>query len=265
MNEFLVFRLFGPLAAWGEIAVGEVRGTAIRPTRSALLGLLAAALGIERHEDEQHQKLSESVGFAVRVDAPGLPLVDYHTVNFRHARRKEFIITRADELGVPRSRLTTAQSWRHYRVDSLVTVAVALRPGAAWSLEQLRGALERPRFPLCLGRKSCVPGLPLSPAIVSAEELTGIFGAFDTQCPSPLPAWYPHRLTQQRQLETLQIATDSDFPLKLEGPEFFERRDEVLSRRRWRFQNRLERVYSISRRPPADEEVRDVSQPSLPG
>ena len=44
MSELLVFRLFGPLASWGEIAVGQVRPSAVRPTRSALLGLLAGGV-----------------------------------------------------------------------------------------------------------------------------------------------------------------------------------------------------------------------------
>jgi CRISPR system Cascade subunit CasD len=50
MMEYLLFRLYGPLASWGEIAVGESRHTATYPGKSALLGLLAAALGIRRDD-----------------------------------------------------------------------------------------------------------------------------------------------------------------------------------------------------------------------
>ena len=49
--DILVFRLYGPMASWGEIAVGENRHTANYPSKSALLGLLGAALGIERDDE----------------------------------------------------------------------------------------------------------------------------------------------------------------------------------------------------------------------
>ncbi|HLD44337.1 MAG TPA: CRISPR-associated protein Cas5, partial [bacterium] len=49
--DYLVFQLRAPLSAWGETAVGEYRPTSNYPSNSALLGLLAAALGIDR-EDE---------------------------------------------------------------------------------------------------------------------------------------------------------------------------------------------------------------------
>ena len=51
--EYLLFRLYGPLASWGEIAVGESRHTAAYPGKAALIGLLAAALGIRRDEEER--------------------------------------------------------------------------------------------------------------------------------------------------------------------------------------------------------------------
>ena len=45
MPDFLTFALAAPLAAMGEIAVGERRGSWDRPGRSAVLGLIAAVLG----------------------------------------------------------------------------------------------------------------------------------------------------------------------------------------------------------------------------
>ena len=50
MTEVLCLTLRGPLASWGEIAVGRVRPSGDKPTRSALLGLLAGMLGIRRDE-----------------------------------------------------------------------------------------------------------------------------------------------------------------------------------------------------------------------
>src|SRR6185295_12377864 len=66
MPSFLVFRLYGPLASWGEVAVGEVRPSNLHPTRSALLGLLGAALGLRRSDEAALADLARTVRFAVR-------------------------------------------------------------------------------------------------------------------------------------------------------------------------------------------------------
>ncbi len=47
-------QLYGPLAAWGEQAVGGVRRSATHPSKSAILGLCAAAQGIRRDEETAH-------------------------------------------------------------------------------------------------------------------------------------------------------------------------------------------------------------------
>jgi CRISPR system Cascade subunit CasD len=270
MSELLLFRLFGPFASWGEIAVGEQRPSAIRPTRSALLGLLGAALGLERGQDAEHLALSNGLAFAVRIDSPGVPAVDYQTANYRHSGRKELIHTRADELRVPRDRLSTVQSWRHYRSDAFFTVAANELPGARFSLATLRDALLRPVFPLSLGRKACVPALPLDPQIVAAASLLEAFAAYDDGREAiGLPSWFPRQLSLLRPLQSIEIGTDLSFGLPLGGPEavpqLIERRDEILSRRRWRFAARTERLYSILRNPAAAEEVGHVPEPSDPG
>ena len=79
MKEYLVFRLYGPIVSWGDIAVGEERPTFMHPTKSSILGLLAAALGIRRNEESRHHQLAESYGYAVLVEAEGILLRDYHT------------------------------------------------------------------------------------------------------------------------------------------------------------------------------------------
>lgn len=262
MNELLVFRLFGPLASWGEVAVGEVRPSAVRPTRSALLGLLGAALGIRRADDEGHAALSSAFGFAVRADAPGVPLIDYHTVNWRRPKR-EVVLTRADELRAPRHELRTVQSQRHYRCDAVTTVAVAARDPARWSLADLRAALERPVFTLSLGRKACAPALPLGAEIVAAPTLVEAFRLYDEKRPL---AGKLRRLT--RRADAVEIAWDDSLgtPSGLEptGQRYVERRDDPLSRVRWRFSVRREVVAHVLHSP-SHKEGPDVSEPSVSG
>ncbi|HAP98609.1 MAG TPA: type I-E CRISPR-associated protein Cas5/CasD, partial [Rhodospirillum rubrum] len=98
VRDFLVFRLVGPMAAWGDIAVGERRGTWDVPAKSAILGLLAAGLGIDRADRTAHEALDRGLGFAVRQDRPGRLLRDYHTAQAPKARKNARWSTRRDEL-----------------------------------------------------------------------------------------------------------------------------------------------------------------------
>ena len=45
MLNFLIFQLYGQMAAWGEIAVGEYRPSRDYPSKSALIGMVAAGFG----------------------------------------------------------------------------------------------------------------------------------------------------------------------------------------------------------------------------
>lgn len=166
--DYLLFRLYGPLASWGEIAVGESRHTAVYPGKSALLGLLAAALGIRRDEEERQRALAAGYRFAVKVISSGHPLRDYHTTQAPDSVGKFVYRTRRDELIAGKERLGTILSSREYRCDALSLVAVAATGSAPFSLHQLRDALLKPRFHLYLGRKSCPLAAPLNPLIRSA-------------------------------------------------------------------------------------------------
>jgi CRISPR system Cascade subunit CasD len=266
VNELLVFRLFGPLASWGEVAVGQVRPSAVRPTRSALLGLLAAALGIVRADEEGHADLSATVRFAVRIDTPGTAMVDYHTANWRRPKR-EILLTRRDELRVPRDQLSTVQSQRHHRCDAVTTVAVAVRPPGRWSLGDLRAALEQPVFPLFLGRKACPPALPLGPEIVEAANLVEAFRSYDQRRPLP-PSLGRLVARLRRRAPAVELAWDAalEIPagIEAESVRLEQRRDQPLSRARWRFAVRREAVAHLPSSDTSQEDP-DVPQSPVPG
>ncbi|MDD3620337.1 MAG: type I-E CRISPR-associated protein Cas5/CasD, partial [Desulfobulbaceae bacterium] len=65
MTDFLILKLQGPMQAWGEHTFEGKRPSGNFPTRSALLGLLGACLGIRRNNRERLQQLADSVCFAV--------------------------------------------------------------------------------------------------------------------------------------------------------------------------------------------------------
>src|SRR5690606_37034561 len=74
MGEYIVFTLAAPLASFGGVAGNERRGSMDRPGHSMLAGLVSAALGIRRIDEDLLRRLSDACRFAVRADAPGQPL-----------------------------------------------------------------------------------------------------------------------------------------------------------------------------------------------
>ena len=120
--EVLLFTLYAPVAAYGDHgARTSRRGSWARPTRTATLGLVAAALGIERSAHEDHLGLHEGLGFAVRVDGTGASLTDYHTFQVGFGDHLQVTRMRADE---HRGGTKTTITHREYRTDSLHTVGL---------------------------------------------------------------------------------------------------------------------------------------------
>ncbi len=75
----LVVLIAAPLASFGEEPGNARRGTADRPSRSALLGLPGAALGITRDDAEGQKALRDSFLTATRTLRAGELLADFHT------------------------------------------------------------------------------------------------------------------------------------------------------------------------------------------
>jgi CRISPR system Cascade subunit CasD len=173
--EFLRFTLHAPMASWGEIAVGEWRGSWDRPGRSVIVGILGAALGVLRDDSIGQGALTTEYGVAVRLDASGRPMQDYHTMQTveKPLLKKRTVNTRAD-MFAERKR-ETVLSRREYRTDVVCTVVVWSKGGARWSLDELRAALKQPVFSLFAGRRCNPLGLPTHPDIVAAESLAAAF------------------------------------------------------------------------------------------
>lgn len=179
--NYLVFRLYGAMASWGEAAVGGDRPTATHPSRSAIIGLLAAAVGIKRSETERMKQLIGSVKLAVKEESAGVLVRDFHTAQVPSFNKKAVINSRKDELSA--DKLNTVLSKRDYRCDGLWTVAIWLDENASFELEQLSQALKQPKFTLYLGRKACPLAAPVRGEVVSCSSLQT---ALDTEFPALL-------------------------------------------------------------------------------
>lgn len=246
MTPFLLFTVYAPLASWGAIAVGEVRSSWDRPSRSAVLGLIAAALGIRRDDQAAHDALDEQYGVAVRLDVAGSPLTDFHTAQTVAASivKKLRPATRAALLEAgPRE---TVLSRRGYRQDALATVAVWARAGARWPLPELAAAMQRPKFVLYAGRKANALGLPLAPSIVSAATLADALARRE-----PLPGGVIDGALVSAGGAVAEVAHDpcDGFESGLAHLRCEVRRDAHADRARWQFREREVEIGLF--RPPA--------------
>lgn len=136
----LLLRLAAPLQSWGADSKFETRKTNREPTKSGVLGLVAAALGLRRDDEEGLAHLAR-LRFGVRVDREGDLLVDFHMA--RH----------------PTVKANAWVTYRHYLCDA-VFLAGLESDDRAW-LGEIEAALRRPVYPPFLGRRSCPPTLPL--------------------------------------------------------------------------------------------------------
>ena len=176
MLEHLVFALSAPMGAFGSYAGHERRGSDLVPPRSAVLGLLGAALGIDR-DDANRQAALRRYRVAVRPLTESMPLRDYHTVQTvpRKIKRPN---SRRDAVEAIGRDINTIVTVRDYRTDVAVGVAV-WGEDVLCPLPRVATALCRPAFVLYLGRKSCPLAAPLDPRIVQASDPVDALRAVD--------------------------------------------------------------------------------------
>jgi len=158
-REYLLIKLQGPMQAWGKETFEGLRPSDLFPGRSALLGLLAACMGIDRTDRTSQQALAASVIYAVRVDRQGIKMTDYHTV--KDARENYHGLKSHD----------TIQTWREYWQDAIFTVAIGSLEQAEVTLSDIEQALTKPVYTPVLGRRSCPIAYPLLARKVMADNV----------------------------------------------------------------------------------------------
>ncbi|HMT92540.1 type I-E CRISPR-associated protein Cas5/CasD [uncultured Thiothrix sp.] len=159
MRDHLILKLQGVMQAWGEHTFEGLRPSTNFPTRSALAGLLAACLGIDRNDRKQQQALADSFLYAVRQDETRwsvIKMTDYHTVK---DAREDYVGLKSHE---------TIITQREYLLDAAFTVAIWNTEGAAYSLDALQTAVCKPHYTPFLGRRSCPITRPLFDCRVQA-------------------------------------------------------------------------------------------------
>ena len=238
MPTYLTFALVSPLGAMGDLAVGERRGSWDRPGRSAVLGLIAACLGLDRADEAAHEALERGYGLAMRIERLGPLLADYHTAQVpprperRSSRR---FATRGEELAA--GNLNTILSRRDYRTDLVVLCALWVRGECRWPLEALKDALSQPCFVPYFGRKACPLSLPMKPILSDDPDPIAALAARAKEG--------PERAFVQPSQSPVIVLDWADVPAGVEPARIERRRDAVVSRTRWQFALREEAVIAI--------------------
>lgn len=138
----LLLRLAGPMQAWGSCSYYERRRmTEKTPTKSGVIGLIAAALGCRRDNDDMIDYLTSSLRMGVRVDREGKIMEDYHI---------------AHAVGIS----SPIVSNRQYLSDAIFVVGLESEDDDL--LHRIDSALHAPAFAVYLGRRSCLPSNPLA-------------------------------------------------------------------------------------------------------
>lgn len=224
MARYLILRLDGPMQAWGTHTFEDFRPSSLFPTRSGLLGLLGACLGIDRSDHARLEQLAQSVEFTVRADhairrpdveqlisKAAVKLPDYHTI--RDARKVDGSANK-----------NAVESRREYLFDATFTVAIGGRGNAPFTLATIAESLLRPCFTPVLGRRSCpitrplLDGTPVEAdnakaALASALPVGGlIYAEEDLVSTQPLRIRDEPMYGRHRQFRTRQVFLHKEEP-----------------------------------------------------
>jgi len=174
----LTIKLTAPLQSYGNEASFARRTTNDYPTKSAVIGMVAAALGYRR-TDTRIQDLN-TLEFAVRIDQVGRSLTDFQTVEWKQGTRK---IT-----------------YRDYIQDAIFVVALSSADESL--IDEISFALKHPKFQLFLGRRANVPAGPLQLQIFTEETPVAVLQHLTWQA----APWYQHK----QHPKTLVIVADAE-------------------------------------------------------
>jgi CRISPR system Cascade subunit CasD len=169
----LAFVLDSPLQSWGVDSRYQQRDTAAFPTKSGIIGLLAAALGIDKHAPDESSRLAPYAALRLLVVRaaldqvrPGGRLSDFHTIGGGYDKEVPW-----QKNSIPRKAgggpFGTVITRRTYLTGSAF---IAILTGDRTVLTAAAAALEDPIWGVWLGRKACLPARPLAPTLESTAQ-----------------------------------------------------------------------------------------------
>lgn len=169
----LAFYIDAPLQSWGASSKFQYRESNGFPTKSALVGLIAGALGIDKHKATEAAELLPIANLkltAVQVQKPkraATRFTDFHTIGGGYNKRTP----QWEKMSIPQKAsgapFGTVITRRSYLTDACFVV---LLEGDAVVLKRIQSALLDPVWGVWFGRKTCLPASPLSPQIGDSRQ-----------------------------------------------------------------------------------------------
>lgn len=163
-EKHLLLYLDAPMQAWGYSSRFNRRTSAAWPTKSGIVGLICASMGIGKDDEAGIARLA-----ALRMDVfvlrqSGGRLVDWHTVGGGFDAKTQRMNLPAKAGGGPP---TTVLTHREYLLDHKFGVVLT---GDAELLQSCAGALENPRWGVWFGRKNCIPAARICEGLFDSAE-----------------------------------------------------------------------------------------------
>jgi len=176
-TAYLALLLDGPLQAWGASSRFQRRTTELFPTKSGVVGMVCAAMGLSKGSAEEQRLLPALAEFDMTVLV--IPRIrsnartgrtraldirrmeDYHTVGGGYDPRTEpqsITRTASGKVNQKRGQAVAVVTHRQYLLDARFGV---LLDGAHSLLGRAADALRNPVWGVWLGRKTCIPAAPL--------------------------------------------------------------------------------------------------------
>lgn len=152
----ILLKLKGPMQSWGTSSHFETRNTDYYPSKSAVIGIIAASFGYRRDQEQKIKELNE-LDFALRVDQPGTLLRDYHIAQ-KYKKTGEF----------ERTYVTN----RYYMEDAVFVAAISHANDQ--QVEEIYEALQHPYFSPFMGRRSCPVPLDFIMKMTEEDAITAL-------------------------------------------------------------------------------------------
>jgi len=171
MSRHLLMRLRAPLVSFGGETIDSNGVIRDFPALSMVTGLIANALGYDRGDFASHDRLQARIVMGTRLDDGGTRLVDFQTAQL--GKRDEAWTTRRE----PETRQGDSYEGPHlrhreYHADLDALIAMRLEPADEKpTLDDIAAALDRPKRPLFIGRKPCLPMTRVFIDIIDADDI----------------------------------------------------------------------------------------------
>jgi len=158
--RFLVLTFQAPAMSFSGPVIDGAGNTARLPKLSAICGLIANAIGLDRADVADLEELQRQIVFAAREERAGQEMMDFQTAKLSISDKGWTYNGVERRSGGPDTYLSPTILRRPFLADHMVTVVLGLTEGK-FSIDQVVDALDRPARPIFLGRKSFLPSGPI--------------------------------------------------------------------------------------------------------